>query len=528
VKTSVDGLGRRSVLGLAAAAAGAGRALAARPDGQNRDGQNRDGQNRDGQNCDGQNRDGALAFTKGLPKDDVGVVRPAAYRSLVEAIRGRDPAALAEVPFAGPPAAPLIDPAGGFDLPITRHRRASDFSMPAPPGPLSAPTAAETVELYWAALLRDVPFEDFARSAPAGAAAAELAGLPGYAGPRRPDGSCPPGSLLRPRLPAARRGGFISQFLLLDVPTGALVTAQRVPAPVVPQDWLTSEPDWLAAQGGPGGLQPQPQPQPQPPAGSDRRSYLVTPRQLATCVFRDHPVQPFLHAALILDGAGLAPTATLPYAGSANQRGYITYGQPHLLSLLAQAADRALRAAWYAKWAVYRRIRPEELGGRVQAELTGRGSYGLPAELLGSTAVRQVRDRFGTALLPQAYPAGCPGHPSYPSGHATVAGACGAVLKAWYPRGLMPTAAVVPTPDGQALTESGQQPTTVTDEIDKLTANVGAGRSIAGVHYRSDNTQGFRLGEQVALALLAEDRRAMPETCPPYRVRCLDGAVRPA
>src|SRR5215471_18228868 len=40
------------------------------------------------------------------------------------------------------------------------------------------------VELYWAALLRDVPFTSYSTNAMAQAAAAELNGLPGYTGPR--------------------------------------------------------------------------------------------------------------------------------------------------------------------------------------------------------------------------------------------------------------------------------------------------------------------------------------------------------
>src|SRR5881392_3665762 len=38
----------------------------------------------------------------------------------------------------------------------------------------------------------------------------------------------------------------------------------------------------------------------------------------------------------------------------------------------------------------------------------------------------------GNALLPMAFPEGSPTHPSYGAGHATVAGACVTILKAWF------------------------------------------------------------------------------------------------
>lgn len=37
-----------------------------------------------------------------------------------------------------------------------------------------------------------------------------------------------------------------------------------------------------------------------------------------------------------------------------------------MLSLLAEVATRALKAAWWQKWGVHRRLRPEAYGGRVE------------------------------------------------------------------------------------------------------------------------------------------------------------------
>jgi hypothetical protein len=41
-----------------------------------------------------------------------------------------------------------------------------------------------------------------------------------------------------------------------------------------------------------------------------------------------------------------------------------------------------------------------------------------------------VFSKNDTYFLPQAFPEGSPQHPSYPQGHATMAGACATILKA--------------------------------------------------------------------------------------------------
>lgn len=49
-----------------------------------------------------------------------------------------------------------------------------------------------------------------------------------------------------------------------------------------------------------------------------------------------------------------------------------------------------------------------------------------------TTAPDQVAQKYGTYFLPMAFPEGSPTHPSYGSGHATVAGACTTILKAFF------------------------------------------------------------------------------------------------
>ncbi len=52
------------------------------------------------------------------------------------------------------------------------------------------------------------------------------------------------------------------------------------------------------------------------------------------------------------------------HADSLTQVGFGTFGGPHILSLVTEVATRALKAVWYQKWFVHRRLRPEAYGGR--------------------------------------------------------------------------------------------------------------------------------------------------------------------
>jgi hypothetical protein len=111
--------------------------------------------------------------------------------------------------------------------------------------------------------------------------------------------------------------------------------------------------------------------------------------------------------------------------------------------------------------------------------------------------------KFDTVFLPQAYPEGAPLHPSFPAGHAQIAGACVTILKAFTDPDFIIPSPMLPTEDGLQVTpyEDGL---TLEGELNKLAWNVAFGRSFAGIHYRSDNVAGLLLGERIALRLLAE------------------------
>ena len=109
-------------------------------------------------------------------------------------------------------------------------------------------------------------------------------------------------------------------------------------------------------------------------------------------------------------------------------------------------------------------------------------------------------------------------HPSYGAGHATVAGACVTILKAFFnhTRKLKLSGdeerSFVPNDDGSALqTVTVNSSLTVEGELNKLASNISIGRNWAGVHYYSDYVESIKLGEKIAIALLCEQHLTYDE-----------------
>jgi len=152
----------------------------------------------------------------------------------------------------------------------------------------------------------------------------------------------------------------------------------------------------------------------------------------------------------------------------------------------------------------------------------------LHADVLNSQAVAAVfvKNR-GSYLLPMAFPEGSPTHPSYGSGHATVAGACVTALKAFFNTdNVVFPDPVVPTADGLALqsyTGADAAQITLTGELNKLASNIAQGRNIAGVHWRSDATQSMLLGEAVAISILRDQKRCYNESFGGFSFTKFDG-----
>ena len=66
---------------------------------------------------------------------------------------------------------------------------------------------------------------------------------------------------------------------------------------------------------------------------------------------------------------------------------------------------------------------------------------------------------------------------------------------------------------------------TVGGELNKIASNVAMGRSMGGVHWRSDNTRSLRLGEQVATVILRRQSKDNAEPGLSMSYQSFDGYV---
>lgn len=260
---------------------------------------------------------------------------------------------------------------------------------------------------------------------------------------------------------------------------------------------MTSYAEWLNIQNGGSPVAYQYDPTPR---------YQRNLRDLAEWVHVDALYQAYLQACLIMMGQGVPLDPGLPLADSKTQLPFAQCGGPHILSLVTEVATRALKAVWYQKWFVQHRLRPEAFGGRVHNHLTRAAQYPLHPDVLNSRAVQETFRKYGTYLLPQAFPEGSPTHSAYASGHATVAGACVTILKAFFDDTVTVKNPVIPNADGTALVPYEGAPLTVRGELNKVARNVGKGRNGAGVHWRTDIIEGMKLGEEVAIRILQEQK----------------------
>ncbi len=450
-------------------------------------------------------------FSKGLPHNGLGEVDAAAYNALLFALSTGRVEDFEAIPLGG--ARPLRNPLAGvaFDLegPDSHH-----LAIPPAPRIDSAEEASEAAELYWMALCRDVHFSNYAANSLTLAAASDLSSFSDFRGPKQA-GAVTPATLFRGNTPGDLNGPYLSQFLLHDIPYGSLTISQRQQTVVPGINYMTGYADWLSIQDG-------------GPAGPDNFDftprYIRNGRDLGQYVHVDALYQAYLNACLILLGMGAPFDPGNPYRNLKKQDAFATFGGPHILSLVAEVATRALKAVWYQKWFVHRRLRPEAYGGLVHHRRTGSAAYPVSPEILRSAALTETFNLYGAYLLPQAYPEGCPLHPSYGAGHATVAGACATILKAWFDESFVLPGPVVAGLDGFSLVPYVGSPLTVGGELNKVAANIAAARNFAGIHWRSDFSASVVLGESVAIGILEEQRETYDEDAH-FSLTKFDGAT---
>lgn len=375
---------------------------------------------------------------------------------------------------------------------------------------------------------------------------------------------------------AARASGIITY--------GAQSIDQRVAIAVPQKDYMTDWENWLDVQNGLNKRQLVGRVRCEEFIPNTRRT-TARLRDLATYVHDDQLYQAYLNAALIMLGEGFAFDPSIPYhkntcnsVRSDNREPFALFGGPHLLTLLTEVSSRALKAVRLQKFSIHRRLRPEAAGALFHTVYSGyqpdRGLDGskkfaasgaspdaLARRQLGRTIAQytfpanetelgldpvlediltDVRlhnaEQNGTApddlnaatwLLPMAFPEGSPMHPAYGAGHATVAGACVTLLKAFFAM-IDPKDPTKPVflieEDGRALVPDGgtrpvdetidllgvsiERGLTLEGELNKLAWNISNARNIAGVHYYTDYIESALLGEAITIGILREQMLA--------------------
>ncbi len=434
-------------------------------------------------------------YSKGLVHNAVGEVTSSSYQSLLSAVNSGNPAAFEQIQLGG--STPLVDPQSGlaFDLEGTDSHQ---MAIGTPPSVASRAIADAAVESYWMALCRDVNFTQYGNEPLTQAAITELNSLAEFHGPR----PVTPQNLFRGFTAGDVLGPYPSQFILKPFLFGALPVTQVMTTYAPGVDYMTDQASWLAVQNGQG---PFAQNQNDP-----NLQYLRNGRGLAAYVHVDVLFEAYFNACLVLIDAGAPLDPNNPYVNSRTQTGFGTFGTPHLKTLVAEVAQRALKAVWYQKWFVHRHLRPEAYGGLVHMTKTGQANFPMQSDVMNSDAVHRVFAQHGSYLMPHAFPEGCPQHPSYGQGHATVAGACATVVKAWFNDQTQLTSIpgfdiVQASEDGLSLVPYGgsdENQMTVGGEMNKLAANIGLGRAHAAVHWRYDYTDSLPLGEAVAISMM--------------------------
>lgn len=412
-------------------------------------------------------------FTKSLMHDPQGTPDPKEAEKMIQGIT-KCWCNLDKITYPG--SLRLINPSvvHSYDL-VGPFKACSEI----PPVPClgSSEFAIDMIELYEMALLRDVEFKNYGSDPGALQACSEL--------------QVSPGKLFRGNSSGDLRGPYVSQFLWLPYSHGCLDIEQQYRCYPPGLDYMKTWDLALSCQNGT---------VTEKIADRNIRRYIVTLRDGATYVHLDDSIQCGLASACILDGLRCPGPKGSPFGKTVKEKPFIDLGRLDLLDVMTTATRAAMTSAWYHKWHICR-VRPECVGMYVQKAIIDGVNVGLHSSLLRSPVLNRIYAKFGSYLLPQAYPEGSPCHPSYPAGHAVFSGVISTILKAFYDEDFM-FDSYEPTDDGNSLQSRGEK-LRVGDELDKLASNIAIFRNAAGVHYRTD-AAGIELGEHVAIEVLKD------------------------
>jgi hypothetical protein len=484
--------------------------------------------------------------TRGLPHDKRGEVELSAWQALYTACQSGDPADFEKIPLGG--TRKIVNPVGTLAVSL-RGINPTQIGIPPAPALASAERGGEAVEVYWQALLRDVPLtelRDDTTNPDVLAAVEEINQLSDFRGPKA-GGRVTPGTLFRANAlyfdaadpkgrsvtpPGVLDGPLISQFLLRDVPYGAQWIGAHIRTTVPASEFMTDYEEWLAIQNG--------------AAPKRKIQFDATPRYIAT----GRDLAEYVHlgpalgwaAALILatPGGGADPRysgmyppaepvsyASNPYRKSKTQApAGATFGLSYIQALLAEGISNSVRASYWQKYFVHRAVRPEAYGGLAHHRLAhGVSDYPLHDNFLKSEALGRSKAKYGTYLLSQTYPEAAPMHSTYPGGATSVGSVTATLLKAFFDESRVVANPVQPDPaDPTRLVPYSGPPLTVGGELNKLAVNFGFGRNWAGIHWRSDAAASMALGEEVAIGMLRDERMTLREPFEGFSFTRFDGS----
>jgi hypothetical protein len=477
--------------------------------------------------------DGSATYTKVVLQDSIGLVNPAAYKSFTKALETGRPSDFEDIVIGG--TRTLNGPQGGLAFTLegtdshqfggspSPDNQETSVVVPVPPEFASPAWGTELTELYWASLLRDCAFTDYATNPIAAAACAELTSMPAYAAPRDPAGKITPALLFRGGFPGETLGPYMSQLIVKPSSFGAMPMSNQYITYQSGLDYMLDPVTFQQVQKGiVTGFRNLADPLP--------RS-LCNGRGLAAWTHVDVLFQAYFVAYLVMNTIGVPLNPGNPYVTSRTQNGFDTLGQPDISATLCEVAARALDTVWYQKWFVHLRPRPESSGGIAYLTKTnqlGRLQARLNNNFLNSQALKAAYDANNSWFLSQPFPEGAPTHPAYPTGHGVIAGACITILKFFFDGNFVVQNPVVPSPDGLSLDpysgpDAGQL--TVNGELNKLAHNISFGHGIhAGIHWRSDSDSSIVLGEAFALSFLQDKIRVYNERLTVHLTR-LDGTT---
>ena len=320
-------------------------------------------------------------------------------------------------------------------------------------------------------------------------------------------------------------GPYISQYLYLPFNYGSIPIEQKFTS-IIAQDINDSK--WIEIQNG----------KIIKNVHDNNVKYINTPKILATKVHTDPLFQFYYNAAIISFQNNIKPS------GFNNGKSSIwtSSGPPDIFASVAHVALGTLRSAWFNKYNIAMRIRPEVFAQRINLIKNEKnniyidrvpGFKNINNNMQNiNNILSQVHGKQMNYHLKTLYTEGSPTHPSWPAGHACVAGACVTVLKA-----MLDTHEIDGNPkkwpmckfnthsgsdngichsiDGNNLVKykmDNSQQLTIVGELNKLASNVSIGRNFAGVHYRCDSISGISLGEQYAITYLIDKAKEYNES----------------